>query len=99
MASSLRHRRVHTVMQSVLRDLQEDREARTPAGRARIALAQSYMGMEVVGFIVKHHYEAARDEHGSDEARRMTLRWYWRIIFERGGFQWLKKRKEGKTSE
>ena len=99
MASALRHARVQRVMRAVLRDLQEDREARTPAGRARIALAQAYMGMEVVGFIVKHHYEAARDELGSDEAQRRTLHWYWFIIFERGGFQWLKKREEGKTSE
>lgn len=99
MASALRYARVQRIMRAVLHDLQEDREARTPAGRARIALAQAYMGMEVVGFILKHHYEAARDEHGSDEAHRRTLCWYWYIIAERGGFQWLKKREEGRTSE
>lgn len=99
MASALRHVRVERMMRIVLRDLQEDQEAHTPAGRYRIALAVAYMDMEVVGQIVKHHYEAARDVHGADEARRMTLRWYWRIIFERGGFQWLKKREEKKTSE
>lgn len=91
MVSALRHQRVQRVMRAVLHDLQEAREARTPAGRARIALAQSYLRMEVVGQIVKHHYEAARDAHGSDEAQRMTLRWYWRIIVERDGFQWLKR--------
>lgn len=97
MASALRHARVQRIMRAVLLDLQEDRGARTTAGRARIALAQAYMSMEVVGCIVKYHYEAARDAHGADEAHRMTLRWYWRILFERGGFQWLKKTTEEQT--
>lgn len=91
MASSLRHRRVQTVMRSVLRELQADPEASTGVGRARIALAQTYMQMEVAGNIVKLYYEAMREDHGQAGALRATMRWYYETIVDKGGFRWLER--------
>lgn len=91
MASALRHSRVQAVMRSVLRELQESPDARTGVGRARIALAQSYMQMEVAGNIVKYYYEAMREERGQADALRATMRWYYETIIDKGGFRWLER--------
>jgi hypothetical protein len=88
MASALRNACVQRVMRAVRDELRESPEARTKAGRSRVALANKYMKNELVANFVWYHYDAARDQRGTSAALRETMRWYWRVLVEYGGFRW-----------
>ena len=103
MASTLRNARVQSVMRAVRDELRNSPEARTEAGRARVALANKYMEDELVTSLVWYHYDAARDQRGASAALRETMRWYWRVLVEYDGIRWpeswTKMVREEKTSK